>query len=352
MGILYNEILDSSCGQDAKIKRSILQNGADQSVVAVNQTVGVQYMFQNFLGFLSSVPTINTNLTGPINIRITLNDPSCLIQNATCAGANFTISNIFGSVDIISINDDYFNSSFDSLLGSGQCLEIPYSHFFSFTNPNCGLTQSTRFSLNTSSLDRLIASFIPGLNVSYKIASLNGTANSTPGSSFDPISKNSSAFTRIGGTGPTVTWGDATNNTQVTYPQAGSYFQINNSQYPTSWQPTPEQCFGIMLNACNISQTVDGGISPNINSLAAWTGSHFMQHLKLNHGESTSVISGVNTKGNSISLVWNSISGTQPANVVTGTGAASFPALLTAIVYAQCTSVLQIYQNQQCIVIT
>lgn len=352
---LYEILFTLTCGNDARNRRGVLQNASDGAVPTV-AAVATPYMIQNWPGFISSVSPniINSGILGNIRIRITLTGANCLIQNATsvtAGGAGFSLSNIFFSVDTVDIQDGLFHQLNDKFLSSGSVYQIPYYNWFSFSSSG-PVSQSTKFSLSTQSLNRIIGTLVSGS--AYPINSITpqgGTiANATAGANLDPVSKRSSFFTRIGagsGAGTVINYGNATNGTAVTYNVSSYQFSLNNVLLP-QWLPTPEQAYGHMLNSFGLSQDTLGGVIPTCNNLGAWLSSFWISEIRLDHGESVSVISGVNTQGSSLNGYYTT-NGTA-TQVVTGAGAGP-GTNVQCLVFCQTTSMLEVGFGRQITVI-
>jgi hypothetical protein len=79
----WNSIVDTTFGQDVCNRRKILQNGANSTIPGAN-TTGLQFVIQNWLGFLGSVSpnVIDTSLIGNVRLRITLTTSQILVGNA------------------------------------------------------------------------------------------------------------------------------------------------------------------------------------------------------------------------------------------------------------------------------
>lgn len=342
---LWQIISDTTFGNDVRNRRSILQNGADVGVPAANQT-NVQYAIQNWLGFLGSVSPniIDTSLLGNVRVRITLSTPAILVQSAAATGAAFSLTNMFFSVDTIDIADGMFHQIHDQFLAGGGVYELPYNNFFSFSSTS-GLSQTTKFSLSTQSLNRVWATFVPG--TTYKINSINGVTG-TAGAYQDPQSKTSPYFTRISGgsAGQIVSYGDGTNSTPVTYTLTGYQLSVNNVFYP-NWIPTAEQAYALMLNSYGLSQDTVGGGYPGLTSLAQWTSSFWLAENKFDHGsDGVTLISGIDTRGSTAQAYFQSY-GTISVGANVGTGGANPGTNLTALVFAQTTSTLRVGQGRQ-----
>ena len=116
-----------------------------------------QFMIQNWLGFISSAHPgiLETSLVGNVRLRITLTSPNALVQSSTCTGAAFNLTNIFFSVDVVDIVDGIFHDIHNRFLASGGTYEIPFNNYYSFSSTANSLSQTTKVSLSTQSLNRV-----------------------------------------------------------------------------------------------------------------------------------------------------------------------------------------------------
>ena len=118
-------------------------------------------------------------------------------------------------------------------------------------------------------------------------------------------------------------------------------YNINNVGTP-NWLVPAEYSFGILTSGYGTNyDTVHGG-DPNLNSMNAWLSAYSVLHTKLDHGgDSTGLISGINTSGN-ISQAYCQVTG--PAWVMTGTG---IPANVLGVVFVESSASLMVAANRQ-----
>ena len=342
---LWQLITDSTMGADVGNRRKIMQNGTDSIVPVANQT-NVTFAIQNWLGFISSVSPniIDTSLLGNVRIRITLTSPAALVQSVATTGAAFSFSNIFFSIDTLDISDGIFHQIHDQFLQSGGIYELPFNNYFSFSSTG-GLSQTTKFSLSTQSLNRVWACFVPG--GVYKINAINAVAPGTVGTYIDPQANCSSYFTRLGGgsSGIATNYGDGTNNSTYTYTLNNYQFSINNVFFP-NFQPSPEQAYSLMLNSYNLSGDVLGGGYPSLNTLSKWVSSFWFAEQRFDHGsDGVALISGIDTRG-SVAQAYFQTTGSIGVGTVTGTGHGPGNQV-TCLVFAQTTSTLRVGAGRQ-----
>ncbi|GIL71523.1 hypothetical protein Vretifemale_1889 [Volvox reticuliferus] len=245
------------------------------------------------------------------------------------AGENYTLSEIFFSVDTLSIDDGMFYQMHQNFLAQGGVYEIPFNNYFSFTSTG-GLSQTTKFSLSTQSLNRVWATFIAGGN--YQLGGAAGSAF------FDANAGTASYFTRIGNAG-TLTYGTNTNNQPVTYALTNYQFNINNVYYP-NYKPTAEQAYALLLNAYNLSQDTLGGGYKNMDTLAKWNAAFWVACQEFDHG-TDDYISGIDTRGN-VAQCFFETQGTVSTGTAVGTAPTNPGTNLVALVFAQTTSTLRV----------
>jgi hypothetical protein len=247
-------------------------------------------------------------------------------------------------VDTIDINDGMFHAIHDQFLAGGGVYEMPFNNYLSFSSTG-GLSQTTKFSLSSQSLNWVWATFFPG--AAYAINSVNGLTGAA-GAYQDPISVTSPYFSRIcgGSSGQIVSYGTAANSTPITYTTTGYQLSINNVFYP-NWQPSPEQAYALMLNSYGMSQDTLGGGNPLNISLATWTSSFWLAEQKFDHGsDGVTLISGIDTRGSTAQCYFQSI-GTVSVGANTGTGGINPGTSLTCMFFAQTTSTLRIGSGRQ-----
>jgi hypothetical protein len=333
---LWQIVADTTMGEDVTNRRKILQNANDVSAAPTANVTNVQYCIQNWLGFLSSCKpnVLDTSLLGNVRIRITLAGTPVLPLSASATGASYSLSDIFFSVDTLSIDDGMFYNMHQQFLAQGNVYEIPFNNYFSFTSTG-GMTQATKFSLSTQSLNRVWATFTLGAN--YIVGGAAGSAF------FDANAATSAYFTRVGNAGA-VTFGTNTNSTPVTYALTNYQFNINNVYYP-NYKPTAEQAYALLLNSYNLTQDTLGGGYKNLDSLAKWNASFWVAAQEFEHG-SDDFISGIDTRGN-IAQCFFETQGTVTVGANTGSGGTNPGTSLVALVFAQTTSTLRVGAGRQ-----
>lgn len=340
---LWNTIVDTSFGQDVTNRRSVLQNGGFQPIPTANIT-SQQFAIQNWLGFVGSVApnVISTDLLGNVRLRITLTSPATLISTAAATGQGFSLSNIYFSVDTVDIADGMFHQLQQQYLAQGGVFELPYKNYFSFTNSVNSMSQTSKFSLATQSLNRVWAMFVPG---NQQILVTSGTTSGSPGAYWDPISQNSSYFTRVGNTAVTYCNTGNTNSTVMNYNLTNTQLSVNNVFFP-NYQVDPSFGYANMLNSYGMSQDTLGGGNPQLNSLVRWNGSFWVAEQRFDHGsDGVQLISGIDCRGTTAQAYFIS-TGSITQGAVVGAGAGPGSAL-TVLLFAECTSCLRVGAGRQ-----
>jgi hypothetical protein len=103
---------------------------------------------------------INTQMLGEVEIRITLNNSEILSyppDQALSTRGDFAFNNIFFTMRTMSFDTDIYDSILSEKLASGGVIEIPYPNYFNISQTQSQGASSTRFSVNTSDLEKVIA---------------------------------------------------------------------------------------------------------------------------------------------------------------------------------------------------
>ncbi|KXZ46495.1 hypothetical protein GPECTOR_43g932 [Gonium pectorale] len=334
---LWQIIADTSLGEDVTNRRKILQGANDIAAAPTANQTNLQFAIQNWLGFLGSVKpsVLDTSLIGNVRLRLTLAQPVILAKSPTCTGENYSLSDIFFTVDTLSIDDGVFYQMHQQFLSFGGVYELPFTQYLAFTSTG-GMSQTTKFSLSTQSLNRCWATFLPGGN--FPLA-----AAPTTGAFVDPNALTSPYFTRLGNAG-TIAYGTTTNNTPITYSLSNYQFSVNGVPFP-NFRPDTNQAYALLQNAYGLSQDTLGGGYKNLDSLTKWNNGFWVACVSFEHG-SDDYVSGIDTRGNTSQGFFES-QGTisQGANV--GTGGTNPGTSVTAVVFCEITSVLRVGAGRQ-----
>jgi hypothetical protein len=135
--------------------RAILNLQPVDSTVA-NQTA-VPFQCNSWLGFLNDIQVLNTDRLPPVRIYIRW-APLSVCSSGTAVGGKYELSGLYSTVDMMSLSPVY-----DELMTSKIAqspLQIPYTNYQVVPGNVGGLTQVTRFSSTSDSLQKLYAWFI------------------------------------------------------------------------------------------------------------------------------------------------------------------------------------------------
>jgi hypothetical protein len=327
---LWSIISDISMGQDVKNRRSVMQNGGGINLGNLMPVTKRPFCIQNWLGFIGSAKPeiLDTSILGNVRIRITLASPQILVMANNCTNPSYQLDDMYFSVDTIDLSDGVFHALHAQHLQNGGTYEIPFKNYLSYSSSG-SLSQSTKFSLSSQSLNRVWATFVPGSNYI-----LGGQATSHY---IDTNSETSPYFTRIGN-GGIIRYGTSVNNTSVTYKLDNWQFNVNNVYFP-NWRPSAEEAFPLLLNSMNVSQDVLGGCTPGLNSLDRWNDSFWVASQEFEHG-SDDYISGIDTRGSTAQCFFET-SGSVTPGAKSGDGHGP-GGNLTCLVFCETTSVLRV----------
>lgn len=255
-------------------------------------------VFNSFLGFLSAkCPIIDTSILGQVRVLVKLAPASVLLVGGTVAPTafNYSLSSIFSTVDVISMNDGMYYDMIQQRLAQAP-LEIMYDKYYVFQNGLTAPAQSTRWAVSSQSVDWVMGTF------------------------FDTTSR-----------GATSTDLDTQANTSKTFKRNGidiyeSVFTFNGIQYPNYVPQVPEGTVLVnTLQNLNVIQDLIGGCDPAMNDFARWRSSFFAHVHRFNHlpsgDDDNRLISGINSMGQNAQGEWRTTATTNPAP----TGAQFYP---------------------------
>lgn len=303
-GHVMNTILDLTTGEDTRNRRSVLQNAADSAAPAANIT-SQQFAIANWAGFLGTARPqyIDTGLLGNVELRLTLASTNVLVCSTSPAatGVSYSLSNIFFTIDAISLDDGVFYNAMQSYLAKAGVYEVPWKEWRVFTSGSVQTNGSLRFSLSTQALDLVIATFVD--------ASANPTTVNTN-------IANSTYFRKVGSG------------------ISGYQFSINNQMYPT-FRLSGTQAYQQMINSFNLNTDSLGGCHPKLNSATTWLDGFWVAVQRFCHDDEDDgrTIGSIDTRG-SVAQATFDYSGLSNTTV-------------TGLVMCQTSSVLRIGQGRQ-----
>lgn len=184
---------------------SVLEGSQDVALPGGNLT-GVQYAVKRWLGFVGSVkPDLFPTDLCPLRLRITLDNALALVIAGVVANPSFTLSNIFFTVDSVSIDDGLFNLARQKYVHGGGLLELPFTNYFQSTSFNTTMGFTHRWNASSRSLDRVYATLFPAtylttqgardgilynsanfIRTATGVKEMNLSLNSVPATSFHP----------------------------------------------------------------------------------------------------------------------------------------------------------------------
>lgn len=237
----------------------------------------VQLCFNSFLGFLSAkCPVIDTSILGQVRVLFRLAPNSVLIGKGTFT-AGYTLSNLFATIDVISINDGMYYDMIQQRLAEAP-IEVMYDKYYVFTNGQTSGGQTTRWAVSTQSLDWVIGTIF--------------TANSKSSpNTINTTTLTSDFFTRSGA--------------NIT----DSVFYFNNVQYPNF---VPRNDDGTILcetlQNLNVLADLVGGADTGLRTFSNWQSNYWAHVYRFSHipdtGDDNRLISGLSTLGANAQGSW------------------------------------------------
>jgi len=322
---MWQIISDTTMGEDCTNRRAILQKAFNTTTLAVSTVeTNTPYTIVNWLGFLGSAqPTVlDTNLLGNVRVRITLSPASVLITSGAPTAFNYSLNNMFFSVDCLSIDDGMYYALHDQFLSRGGVYEIPFNNYYSFSQSITAAGDgSVKFSLSSQSLNQVWATF------AHHSATGANTLDAADVSTGSTTGIGSSRFFLRSACGIT-----------------GYQFNINN-QYVPNYRPSRDMAFTLLMNSYGLSQDTVGGTNKNLNTLANWRDRYWVASASLGHpcGGDERFISGLDTRGNVAQCFWEYSS----AVVANNFAGATLSVNPIALVFAQTSAILQVSAGRQ-----
>ena len=280
-------------GGDKLVQRAKLQNSlVDLSKTATSSAdVNRVACVNSFLGYVgTSQPRIqDTSILGSVNVHITLAGDEILAQGSSGTGGDYSISNVYFTMDTVNIDDDNYYKVLSQKMQEAGKIVIPFQTLSSFSSGVVSsLTQTTQGVIATESLDMLLGFY-------QSSGSLGRTPNYQTGAS--------SYFT--------------TGSANIT----GDRFWLNGKPL-LDYLFSPAETYNRTLNAFGHNQDAVG--SPDVygsfsnNNIGLWTGTNavismqdwqdnqFFSVLRLNHPSSPDdrLKSGVNLIGTNSVIGW------------------------------------------------
>ena len=296
-------ILASLDSTDEERKRlAIYGEGADRSALGANTGDARRVVVDKFLGFIQTCQPrlIDTGLTNTIKLQIHFAGSEVVVA-AGAASSSFTLDDLYFGVTTLAIDDANYYTVYDNYLsGSGNTLNVVYKNLYTNLYSHGSQNINARFSLNSQSLDRLYATWLPRQGVA---------------STLNAVTKTATAFDKDGS--DVTSWN----------------FNVNNVQFPM-WAATADDAFPLLVNAFGQK---DGKCGPeaNVVSAAVWKENYWVAAvdftLPTGVADGVSYVSGVNGITMGLQVAFNGF----------GTGGAS-----ALLLVAECSSILEISSNR------
>lgn len=227
--------------EDKKNFRRILQLEGlqDGTLSDTATTANVPFAIYNWLGFLGSVPVLDTTLMPPVRIYIRL-APTAVLTKSASGNANvpsYRLSNVRANVDLLDIADGVYYSMIQQRLAQAP-LEVPFTTYQTVTGGLGTAAQSLRWSTSADCLEAVIATF--------KGQTANGFGANT-------ITKYSNYFNRVGTNVDT------------------SVFRVNGIPYPSiACENAIGDVFVDTAHTLGASQDTLGSTDAAMNSFVNW----------------------------------------------------------------------------------
>lgn len=252
---LYNIMFNLNQGSDLQSKRRLYQKGSEQAVPTANE-VAVPFKIQNWLGFIGSVQgrVLDLGVIGQLRIHITLADTKVLIKSAASTTEDYTLDQMYFTVDTISVQDGVYYEAKKAFLAGGGVIEMPFDNYYSSLFQCTSFNQANRFSVGSECVDYALACFPKNRTLSQ----------------LDAVTKQTAYFKYAAqGADPTV-------DSLVDWS-----FSVNNTQIP-QYKAKKHDSFPLLLNVMGTSQSSDGGICSSIVSADAWCSSFWVAGVRFN----------------------------------------------------------------------
>jgi hypothetical protein len=177
---------------------------------------------------------------------------SVLVVNGAPTAYSYSLSSLFATIDVISMNDGMYYDMIQQRL-SQVPLEVMFDKYYVFQNGVTKSAQSTRWAVNSQSID-------------WVIATLFDTTSRGASVALDTSANTSQFFKR--------------NGTEVNE----SVFTLNGIQYPNYVPAVAEGTVLVnTLQNLNVIGDLIGGADPAMNNFDRWRSSFFAHCHRFNH---------------------------------------------------------------------
>jgi len=157
---LVRQMLNYTCGQDGQNSRQILEGETPlEDAGSLVNFVTERRNVVNWLGFVSGNATryISTANLGTVEMRIQLAPNTILSMSGLtdAALAKYTLSGFYMFADTVAVNDAMFHKATAETLAAGEPLSLAFKNYQSFQESHSGLINTTKFNVNSASVDRI-----------------------------------------------------------------------------------------------------------------------------------------------------------------------------------------------------
>lgn len=242
----------------------------------------VPFQMNNFLGYMNDVRINHTDLMPPMRLYIRWASPNILATSAASAQASYYLSNVFCTIDYLTVSPLYNAMIQDKL--SSSALQIPYTNFTSIFGAAGTTTGSVRWSTTANCLEMVMGTF------------LNQAYNSPSQTAYNVNTFRSGFFTK-GGT-----------NIAGSAPGAfTSQFSVNGIQYPQIPMDFGRlEIYLETLQCFSEDKDLTTETNPNFSSISNY-GNNFFVHahsFTFNDGDSHHRLCGLSGAGNQLIGSW------------------------------------------------
>ena len=281
--------------------RKILQLQQDPSgAPATAAQTGVPFSIVQFLGFLgtSTCSVIDTSILGNVRILLRLSSAAVLANSAGVTATTYSLANLNATMNVIDVLDGGVYGQLLQRRLAESPLQISWSDYVAVQGSVGGLSQTTRFSVATQSLDALHATVLPSDYATVAASSADANCGSSHYFSRGTVPLGGT----VAGSGSSI---------------ASMHFTLNAQLYPGFGPATIPEAFTQSLMAWSETQTTLGFCHPKLTSLDAYVGNLFFHSVRFNALPSVgeqAIISGINTVGNTVLSSWTTTQGSGTNN--------------------------------------
>lgn len=326
-GTVWQALKQSTMSTSASDSNKWLEFDVDTPTPSSNQTA-TPFVIRNWLGFFQASPSIiDTSLLGEIVISLTIEtDPLKYCTNAATSvtAVALALTNLYSTIDLISIQDGVYDMVAQQALASGLMLEIPVPNYFTFQHAASSDDYHTQFTIGCQSLDSaMVLQQLSGKGFNDNTVSAASGYKVQIGMRFD-------------GADATTTDAD------------GWYFEVNGAQVPNHrvnrYNTFYHQKLSFGIHGADHGNLVGTKLERAANTADGWTAAdlalmvstQYIPVVRFNHAASDKrLLSGIDARSNPVQISFHH----------KGDGTAAVPKAVTVV--ALCTSTLMVGAGQQ-----